>query len=104
MELLLSVTKHFVPFHIADFFFFLKPESSSRENLLLNGFHLLYQLHYVKSKIINLTAAGVEEMRFEIRDGCSTFNSVLRTKDKTMVTLNQKKKKKKEPNLITFQK
>lgn len=92
MELLLSVTKHFVPFHIADFFF-LKAESSSRENLLLNEFHLLYQLHYVKSKIINLTAAGVEEMRFEMRDGCSTFNSVLRTKDKTMVTLNQKKKR-----------
>ena len=47
-----------------------------------------------------MMAAGVEETRFEKRDGCSTFNSVLRTMDKTMVTLDQKlKKKKKEPNL-----
>lgn len=47
----------------------------------------------MKSKIINLTAAGVEEIRFEMREGCFMFNSVVRTKDKTMVTLNQKKKK-----------
>lgn len=39
-------------------------------------------------------AAGVEEIRSEMREGCFMFNSVLRTKDKTMVTLNQKKKKK----------
>ena len=48
----------------------------------------------MKSKIVNMMAAGVEEMRFEMRDRCSTFNSVLRTMDKTMVTLNQKLKKK----------
>lgn len=48
----------------------------------------------MKSKIINLTAAGVEEIRFEMREGCFMFNSVVRTKDKTTVTLNQKKKKK----------
>lgn len=49
-----------------------------------------------------MMAAGVEETRFEKRDGCSTFNSVLRTMDKTMVTLDQKLKKKKRNLTYNF--
>lgn len=76
------------PFHIIDFL--LKAESFSRENIFSVDFTYLPQL-CDETKIIDMVTTGAEGIGLKMRADAPCF-SVLRTKDKTIILLQKKKK------------